>query len=553
MAELQSASCVGGDELWLVLPDGRRIAVEGPMTIGRGEEASLQIADQTVSRLHARIGCGADGPTIEDAGSTFGTLLSGRPLTESVPLRAGTQIRLGDVTIGVEGETAAPGASPLSAPRDDAPSGQGETVIMPVDATLLGLRPSALSSGVGAEARPRMRSGWALKRLGAEEGEARFVLRDLRSGSFLRLGPQDAALFELIDGTRTVIELLVEAERVVGPGGAGRLARVMAELADRSLLEGAKPAPAVQERTSRLLQVLRPRERSWDRVGEYFERAYHRWGRVFFSPLAVTFLVLFALAGFGAFAYLVGARYGTPFVVARRLVIGGAVFIAGRFALVAAHEIAHGMALAHYGRRAGRAGLRLLLIFPYAFVETGEAYFEPRRHRVVISAAGPACDLTLGALLAFACAVSPRGSLRDVFFQLAFGAYVGAFFNLNPFIDRDGYNILVDVVREPRLRQRARQQFARKLSGAPGAGESSSVLGRYALAGVIWSALGATFAIIFSTRYYHRLNALAPHGLILTVFILFYVVLLIPVLAQLGMPLVRRARFGTAEVNRVLR
>jgi putative peptide zinc metalloprotease protein len=551
MAELQSATCLGAAGLWLVLPDGRRVPVEGPMTIGRGEEASLQIADQTVSRLHARIGCGSDGPTIEDAGSTFGTLLSGRPLTESVPLTAGTQIRLGDVAIAVEGTTGSPVAPASSSPGGDVPSGPGETVIMPVDATLLGLRPAV--PGGGDQMRPRVRSGWALKRLGDEEGRTRFVLRDMRSGSFLRLGAEDAALFELIDGTRSVVELLVEAERVIGSGGAGRLARLLAELADRSLLDGAKPAPAGPARTSRLQQVLKPRERSWDGVGDYFERAYHRWGRAFFSPLAATFLVLFALAGFGAFAYLVGARYGTPFVVARRLVIGGGVFIAGRFALVAIHEIAHGMALAHYGRRAGRGGLRLLLIFPYAFVETGEAYFEPRRHRIVISAAGPACDLTLGALFAFACAVSPRGALRDVCFQLAFGAYIGAFFNLNPFIDRDGYNILVDFLREPRLRQRARQQFARKLSGAPGADDGSPVLGRYALAGVIWSALGATFAIIFSTRYYHRLDALAPHGLILTVFIVFYVVLLIPVLAQLGLPLVRRARFGTAEVNRVLR
>jgi putative peptide zinc metalloprotease protein len=553
MAELPSAACVGADELWLVLPDGRRIPVERAMTIGRGDEASVQIADQTVSRLHARIACGPDGPTIEDAGSTFGTQLAGRRLTDSVPLRAGARIRLGDVVIAVEGKGGSPVVPTSSSPRGGAPSGPGETVIMPVDATLLGLRPAGGSESDGGEARPRVRSGWALKRLGDEEGQPRFVLRDLRSGAFLRLGAEDAALFELIDGTRTVIELLVEAERVIGPGGAGHLARLLAELADRSLLDGSKSAPAVPQPPSRLQHVLKPRERSWDGVGHYFERAYHRWGRVFFSPLSATFLVLFALAGFAAFAYLVGARYGTPFVVARRLVIGGAVFIAGRFALVAVHEIAHGMALAHYGRTAGRGGLRLLLIFPYAFVETGEAYFEPRRHRIVISAAGPACDLTLGSLFAFACAVSPRGALRDVFFQLAFGAYIGAFFNLNPFIDRDGYNILVDFLREPRLRQRARQQFARKLSGAPGADDGSPVVARYALAGLIWSALGATFAIILSTRYYHRLDALAPHGLILTVFIVFYVVLLIPVLAQLGMPLLRRARFGTAEVNRVLR
>ena len=78
----------------------------------------------------------------------------------------------------------------------------------------------------------------------------------------------------------------------------------------------------------------------------------------------------------------------------------------------------------------------------------------------------------------------------DVFFQLAFGAYVGAFFNLNPFLDRDGYQILVDWLREPGLRQRARQQFARKLSGAAPDEETSPVLARYALAGVLWSAIG---------------------------------------------------------------
>ena len=53
--------------------------------------------------------------------------------------------------------------------------------------------------------------------------------------------------------------------------------------------------------------------------------------------------------------------------------------------------------------------------------------------------------------------------MRDVFFQLAFAGYVGAFFNLNPFIDRDGYHMLVDYLREPGLRKRAKDQFSRRL------------------------------------------------------------------------------------------
>jgi hypothetical protein len=637
--------------LVLVLPDRSRVPLGGELTIGRGEEVSVRIVDRTVSRLHARISPGFGGPLLEDSGSRFGTLLDGAPVSEPRPLRVGSEIRLGDVTLFVDSD------APPEPIAQSLPADAGETVVMPVGATQLGLRPAvpAAAAGVDGAMRPRVRSGWALKRLGAEEGERRFVLRELHGGGFLRMDAEDAALFEMLDGSRTVMELLGEAERMLGPAGPGRLVRLLAELGDRGLLDGvgetgagSPGAPASagsgsptnrgggaaksgassggsgpthpgaagiaagMERSalagggvggmervvkaagmqrigraegklrreeaklgrmgrkaarvqtagtppsgSRLARVLRPRQRTYDGVGDFCERAYRRWGRIFFSPLTVTFLALFALAGFAAFAYLVGARYGTPFVVANRLVLGGAVYVLGRFALVAVHELAHGMALAHYGRRPALGGLRLILIFPYAFVDTSEAYFETRNHRIVISAAGPVSDISFGALFSFLCAVWPAGAVRDVYFQLAFGSYVGAFFNLNPFLDRDGYHILVDVLREPGLRQRARRQFAQRLSGAGGGAPisdgDSPVLVRYAIFGLIWSVVAAAFVIVFSTRYYDRLLLLAPSGVVIAVFVVFWVVLFIPVIITLGLPLWRRLRYGTTEVNRVIR
>ena len=74
-------------------------------------------------------------------------------------------------------------------------------------------------------------------------------------------------------------------------------------------------------------------------------------------------------------------------------------------------------------------------------------------------------DFSLGAIFSICCLALPAGTVRDIFFQLAFAGYVGAFFNLNPFIERDGYHMLVDWLREPGLRRRAREQFARRLSG----------------------------------------------------------------------------------------
>jgi putative peptide zinc metalloprotease protein len=194
-----------------------------------------------------------------------------------------------------------------------------------------------------------------------------------------------------------------------------------------------------------------------------------------------------------------------------------------------------------------------LFIFPYAFVDSSEAYFEPRMHRIVISAAGPLSDFSIAAAFSIACAISPRGNVRDVFFQLAFAGYVGAFFNANPFLDRDGYQILCEWLREPGLKQRARQQLKQRLSGRVTGEQTSPVLGRYAIAGLVWSVIGAGFVAILSLRYYTRLSALAPHSLVLAGFILFFVVLLLPVPIALGLPLVSRARHGAPEVNRVIR
>lgn len=537
------------ERLVLVLPDGGRVPVDAPLTIGRDAGANVRIPSRTVSRRHARITLGSEGPVIEDAGSRFGTTLSGESLSRPMRLRPGAVIVLGDVRIRVEL------ADPPSAPAGDRELGPGpaETIVVPVNATMLGLRPAPLGCGDSdAELRPRIRSGWALKRLDRDEGEARFVLQDLRTRTFRRMEPEDAALFELLDGTRTVPELLRAAELLLGPSGPLRLSRLVSDLTDRGLIAGIDPLPVAGPRPNWSARVFRPRERTVTWTGDCFERAYHNWGRVLFHPLGVTALALYALSGFGAFSYLVGARYGTPFVVANRLAIGGAVFLAGRLALVAVHEMAHGLALAHYRRRAERGGIRLLLLFPYAFVDTSEAYFEPRTHRMVITAAGPISDLTMGATFSLACALWPAGSLRDVFFQLAFGGYVGAFFNLNPFVDRDGYNMLVDFLREPRLRQRARHHLRQRMSGARVDGPTSSVLGRYAVAGLVWSAIGATLAVIFANRYYERLERLLPTGVTLPLFLALYVALFLPVLAQLGVPVLRRMRFGREEVNRVV-
>jgi putative peptide zinc metalloprotease protein len=520
------------EPLELVLADETRVPLVGDMTIGRAPSSSVVLADPTVSREHARISPGGNGRgvRIEDAGSSAGTLVDGVAITSATLLQDGNQVQIGGQTLRVERR------------RNEAEAGR--TIVVKPGASLL--VPSIGPPGVESAAtqfgmKPRVRSGYALKRLDASEGTKRWVLKDLNRNTFLRLSDNDAHLFELLDGTHSLSDLIGIAEQRFGPAGAPRLARLLADLGERGYLAGVATTDTEDELPKSFLQRLfKPREKTFEGVGGWFEAVYRRGGWLLFTKPALYAIAALIVGGLGAFVYLVAERYGTPFVVSQRIGLGALIFLLGRFAVVAVHETAHGLAMASFGRKIHKAGLKLVIVFPYAFVDTSEAWFEPRKRRIAISAAGPISDFALGGIFSICC-VFVEGTTRDVFFQLAFAGYVGAFFNLNPFIDRDGYHMLVDYLREPGLRRRAKDQFSRRLSGK-GRSSDSPVLARYSIAGLGWSILAAGFAIFMSLRYEPIMSALAPQWVVWTVLGTLWLALFVPVFVVLGKPLVERVR-----------
>jgi putative peptide zinc metalloprotease protein len=522
----------------LVLHDGTRVPLIETVTIGRAPGNTIQLAEPSVSRHHAQVLVEDGVPELEDVGSSYGTWLDDRELNGRAPLRDGSRIQLGDVEVRVE------------AWRDDAESGR--TVIVPAGATLVvpqAGRSEVEPVAIDAAARPRVRSGWALKRLEAEEGDRRFVLSDLRHGTFVRMTADDAALFELLDGQRSLHELIAEAQTRFGPSGAARLASLLTDLGRRGLLEGVEGAETSEQR-SLLARVFRPHTFVVPGLGRLFERLYRHGGFLLFTPVAVAMGVLLAVCGGGVFVYLIAGRYGTPFVVASRLGLGGLVFLVGRFLVVLLHEFAHGLTVVSFGRRVPRAGVKVVLVFPYAFVDTSEAWFEPRRRRLAISAAGPASDLVVGGVAAIAAA-STTATLRDVFFQLALAAYIGAFFNLNPLLERDGYHMLVDLLQEPGLRRKSQQWLLGRLEHRRASVGDTSVLAAYAAAAFAWSILMALFTIVISRRYYAALVAVAPRAVVWLILGLLYLLVLLPIVLVVYRALAARAREtrGHADVT----
>src|SRR5262249_9966667 len=322
---------------------------------------------------HGGVGLAGAGAHVEDGGSSHGTFVDGERIAADAQLKDGAQVRLGDVELRAERRRSS----------DEA----GRTMVVRAGASVF--LPSIGSGDVEATGtsfgfRPRVRSGWALKRLPASEGDRRWVLKDLADGGFMRMSDDQAALFRLLDGRRGLPELVAEAERRFGGGGTARLAGLLAGLAEHGLLEGAAgdeeaetPVP-----TGRLAKLVRPRVRTVEGAGRFFERIYESGGFILFTRAALVLAGAVALVGASAFAWLVFGRYGTPFVVAKKVGLGGLVFLVGRFVVVAFHELAHGLLLTGYGRRVDRAGLKVVLVFPYVFVDTSDAWFEPRQRRV---------------------------------------------------------------------------------------------------------------------------------------------------------------------------
>ena len=98
----ETAPVVGGT--WHLVIAGRRYALTaGPNVLGRDPAAAIPIDHASVSRRHAQVSLRGDGATLEDLGSRNGTYLNGRLLEGSAPLTDGDVIRLGPVTIVVEG------------------------------------------------------------------------------------------------------------------------------------------------------------------------------------------------------------------------------------------------------------------------------------------------------------------------------------------------------------------------------------------------------------------------------------------------------------------
>lgn len=93
-----------------------RVLDDRPLTVGRARDCDIVIDNLAVSRHHAEIHNGPDGPVIRDHSSTNGLVVDGRSASESA-VHSGTVVQIGKHTLHFVAEDA---AAPDAAPVDSA-------------------------------------------------------------------------------------------------------------------------------------------------------------------------------------------------------------------------------------------------------------------------------------------------------------------------------------------------------------------------------------------------------------------------------------------------
>ncbi len=91
-----------GRQLTVVAPSslaGTSYTLVSETTIGRAQGCAVSIDDARISKIHARVFVDGGQWVIEDLGSTNGTLVNGRPVTDPLALSRHDRVQVGEVTL----------------------------------------------------------------------------------------------------------------------------------------------------------------------------------------------------------------------------------------------------------------------------------------------------------------------------------------------------------------------------------------------------------------------------------------------------------------------
>jgi putative peptide zinc metalloprotease protein len=305
-------------------------------------------------------------------------------------------------------------------------------------------------------------------------GQDYHVLKNTAQRGYVRLDESGYFLWQLMDGTRSVKDLMVayfEAfKRLDRDGVIGLIRRLQREGMLVGNQHDAYKLIGSQLRTDDLLSrlqqfraILFRKSVTVSGLDRPVTESYRHVVRYLFSMPFLVVYPLILLVGLYCFGALLQSGQYSLYNVANSAGLGLVVLLVVNATMVTIHEAGHAYALKHYGLDVPAGGLVFYLGLPCFFVDATDAWMAPRRQRIMVALAGPYSTALISSLLALMLILVPDLPASGIMFKLALWGYISACINLYPLLEFDGYYVLVDLLDVPMLRRKSFQFLRHRL------------------------------------------------------------------------------------------
>lgn len=373
------------------------------------------------------------------------------------------------------------------------------------------------------EFRPEVAADIEVKVFQLKSGNDYAMLANPRDLLHYQIQVAESDLLPLMDGTRTVKEIVVERFRDSGElelSGVADLVRLLhignfltrryldVEAAVKHALNPISSGRAKAQKFAKTLSI------EWEGANglvEWFYRAGLKW---FFKPFAFVLSCFVVVVGFVAF--LAVQRSGRFTLTGDSVAAESLALLGLSYVLTFIHELGHALVLVHYRRRVKSAGFMVYFGSPCFFVESSEALMLDRGQRMLQAFGGPFAELVVAGFAAIYVWVFPHSIGANVLYKFTLLNYFIIFLNLIPLLELDGYFILADFIQVPELRPRS-IQFIRydlwgKLRRREHVTKQEVGLAVYGVLGILFTILSVYTAVFFWEEIFGGLISQLWHG-----------------------------------------
>jgi CRP-like cAMP-binding protein/Zn-dependent protease len=358
------------------------------------------------------------------------------------------------------------------------------------------------------ELRPKLAPDVEVKFHELKWGNSFAVLANPRDLVHYQLTPKDLEIVKLMDGTRTVKEIVVERFQESGDLDLSEVADLTRMLyrgnfLDRRYVDSDSAVRRAMDPITARRQKARTFARSltieWSNAQALVKWLYDHGLKLFFTAPLKVFTALLAVAGVVAFAFDAATKHFA--LAGKSLAIAFLVLLVLDYFMVFVHELGHALVVVHAGRRIRSAGFQIYFGSPAFFVDSSDSLMLDRKQQIWGSFAGPYAQMIVAAIASIIALVFPHWALSETMYKYAVLNYIVILMNLIPLLELDGYWLLTDLIQVPDLRPKSfqfvRHDLPYKLREREGLTRQEWGLTLYAVIGTLFTVFS------FYTSYFY--------------------------------------------------